>query len=121
MKHVNYINRTLIECNKPLIYYQLIILGLTRASLLTNSFISAASFQNTTKVLMDNLNFANGVALDKESNFFLTKTTFFSQLSIFAKNVRCQDKGYDHLKFLPHELTLFIVCLTYLREAIFAI
>jgi len=53
LKHVNYINRTLIECNKPLIYYQLIILGLTRASLLTNSFISAASFQNTTKVLME--------------------------------------------------------------------
>ena len=48
----------------------------------------------------------------------VTKTTFFSQLSIFAKNVRCQDKGYDHLKFLPHELTMFIVCLTYLRDAI---
>ena len=30
---------------------------------------------NTTKVLMDNLNFANGVALDEESNFFLTTET----------------------------------------------
>ncbi|SVC04798.1 uncharacterized protein METZ01_LOCUS257652, partial [marine metagenome] len=40
------------EGKKPAIYEN-ILLGITKASLQTNSFISAASFQETTKVLTD--------------------------------------------------------------------
>jgi len=47
------INRKLeAEGKKPAIYEN-ILLGITKASLQTNSFISAASFQETTKVLTD--------------------------------------------------------------------
>jgi DNA-directed RNA polymerase subunit beta' len=52
-KHVTYINSILKACNKYICYYDLILLGITKASLLTNSFISAASFQQTTKILME--------------------------------------------------------------------
>jgi len=41
-----------IEGNRPATY-QPILLGITRASLLTESFLSAASFQETTRVLSD--------------------------------------------------------------------
>ena len=36
-----------------MIKYEPVLLGITKASLQTNSFISAASFQETTKVLTD--------------------------------------------------------------------
>ena len=51
---------TLFECNdklekegKVLARYELVLLGITKASLHTESFISAASFQETTRVLTD--------------------------------------------------------------------
>ena len=40
------------EKNKPAVFER-VLLGITKASLQTNSFISAASFQETTKVLTD--------------------------------------------------------------------
>ena len=44
----------LIEENKKqIIDFEPVLLGITKASLQTNSFISAASFQETTKVLTD--------------------------------------------------------------------
>jgi DNA-directed RNA polymerase subunit beta' len=51
IKHIKVINEMLYQRNKKLIYYKPIILGLTKASLTTESFISAASFQETTRVL----------------------------------------------------------------------
>tara|TARA_Y100000590_G_scaffold466965_1_gene644095 strand:- start:221 stop:3466 length:3246 start_codon:yes stop_codon:yes gene_type:complete len=47
------INKTLENEGKKPATYENILLGITKASLQTNSFISAASFQETTKVLTD--------------------------------------------------------------------
>ncbi len=47
------LNKILVNENKKPIKYEPVLLGITKASLQTNSFISAASFQETTKVLTD--------------------------------------------------------------------
>ena len=47
------LNKILESNGKSLIKYEPVLLGITKASLQTNSFISAASFQETTKVLTD--------------------------------------------------------------------
>ena len=47
------INKSLSKDNKKEVIYEPVLLGITKASLQTNSFISAASFQETTKVLTD--------------------------------------------------------------------
>ena len=47
------INKNLEEQGKSLVKYESVLLGITKASLQTKSFISAASFQETTKVLTD--------------------------------------------------------------------
>ncbi|MEE3295275.1 MAG: DNA-directed RNA polymerase subunit beta' [Pseudomonadota bacterium] len=47
------INATLKSEGKKLIQYRPVLLGITKASLQTRSFISAASFQETTRVLTD--------------------------------------------------------------------
>ena len=47
------LNKLLLSENKNPIKYESVLLGITKASLQTNSFISAASFQETTKVLTD--------------------------------------------------------------------
>ena len=47
------INKSLVNEGKKPAIYENILLGITKASLQTNSFISAASFQETTKVLTD--------------------------------------------------------------------
>ena len=49
----NEMNQKLETEGKKLIKAEPILLGITKASLQTNSFISAASFQETTKVLTD--------------------------------------------------------------------
>jgi DNA-directed RNA polymerase subunit beta' len=51
LKQVSYINSCLK--NKDHAVFRPIILGITKASLKTNSFISAASFQHTTKILTE--------------------------------------------------------------------
>ena len=51
LKQIQYINEILEQSNKILATYQPILLGITKASLVTDSFISAASFQETTKIL----------------------------------------------------------------------
>tara|TARA_Y100000590_G_C15360498_1_gene878746 strand:- start:74 stop:805 length:732 start_codon:yes stop_codon:yes gene_type:complete len=47
------INNDLEQNGKKIVKYEPVLLGITKASLQTNSFISAASFQETTKVLTD--------------------------------------------------------------------
>ena len=47
------LNKMLSEKGKSLVVFEPVLLGITKASLQTNSFISAASFQETTKVLTD--------------------------------------------------------------------
>jgi len=47
------LNKLLKKENKKEISYEPVLLGITKASLQTSSFISAASFQETTKVLTD--------------------------------------------------------------------
>ena len=47
------INEKLKKENKKIAIGERILLGITKASLQTNSFISAASFQETTRVLTD--------------------------------------------------------------------
>ena len=50
---INKINEKLKKDGKKVANYERILLGITKASLQTNSFISAASFQETTRVLTD--------------------------------------------------------------------
>ena len=52
-KDVLKINKILTEQGKKEVTFEPVLLGITKASLQTNSFISAASFQETTKVLTD--------------------------------------------------------------------
>ena len=47
------INQELVDEGKQPVEYQRILLGITKASLATDSFISAASFQETTRVLTE--------------------------------------------------------------------
>ncbi|MDC3156404.1 DNA-directed RNA polymerase subunit beta' [Pelagibacteraceae bacterium] len=47
------LNKVLLSEGKKEILFEPVLLGITKASLQTNSFISAASFQETTKVLTD--------------------------------------------------------------------
>jgi len=53
IKLIKELNKHLKNENKKEIEYQQILLGITKISLTTESFISAASFQETTKVLTD--------------------------------------------------------------------
>ena len=60
------LNKILADQNKDIVEYEPVLLGITKASLQTNSFISAASFQETTKVLTDaatqgKVDFLNGL------------------------------------------------------------
>ena len=50
---VEAINEKLLEEKKEPVKYKPLLLGITKASLHTRSFISAASFQETTRVLTD--------------------------------------------------------------------
>jgi len=52
-KDVIKINKILEEQGKVQVVFEPVLLGITKASLQTDSFISAASFQETTKVLTD--------------------------------------------------------------------
>ena len=52
-KDVIKLNKILTEKDKKVIQFEPVLLGITKASLQTGSFISAASFQETTKVLTD--------------------------------------------------------------------
>ena len=47
------LNADLENKGKKIVQYEPVLLGITKASLSTSSFISAASFQETTKVLTD--------------------------------------------------------------------
>ena len=50
---INKINDELRKDKKKPALFERVLLGITKASLQTNSFISAASFQETTRVLTD--------------------------------------------------------------------
>merc|ERR1712151_336570 len=50
---VESINHKLKKENRSLIIFERLLLGITKASLATKSFLSAASFQETTKVLTE--------------------------------------------------------------------
>ena len=49
--HIQYINEIMVAQHKELAYYVPLLLGITKASLNNPSFISAASYQETTRVL----------------------------------------------------------------------
>jgi DNA-directed RNA polymerase subunit beta' len=51
IQQVNYINFALKLEGQPILSYRPILFGITRTSLATESFLSAASFQETTKIL----------------------------------------------------------------------
>jgi DNA-directed RNA polymerase subunit beta' len=51
LKQINYINEILKKSGRKKVRFQPILLGITKASLLSDSFISASSFQETTKIL----------------------------------------------------------------------
>ncbi len=53
VSHVREVNERLAAQGKKLVRYRHILMGLTKASLSTESFISAASFQETTRVLTE--------------------------------------------------------------------
>ena len=51
MYHIQYINKLRKEFKKDIAFYVPIILGITKSALNNPSFLSAASFQETTRVL----------------------------------------------------------------------
>ncbi len=51
LKQMKYINEAMRNENKKPAYYQPVLMGITKASLSTESFVSSASFQETTRVL----------------------------------------------------------------------
>jgi DNA-directed RNA polymerase subunit beta' len=51
LNKINYINALLFTNKEDIILYEPVILGITNVSLLTNSFLSSASFQETTSIL----------------------------------------------------------------------
>ena len=53
LQKIEALNSMLLTMNKNIALYHPILLGITKASLNTESFISAASFQETTKVLTE--------------------------------------------------------------------
>lgn len=53
VSHVRQVNEELVAAGKRPVRYRHILMGLTKASLSTESFISAASFQETTRVLTE--------------------------------------------------------------------
>ncbi|HKY69408.1 MAG TPA: DNA-directed RNA polymerase subunit beta', partial [Gammaproteobacteria bacterium] len=53
IKDVKEVNDQMVRENKKPAEYERLLLGITKASLATDSFISAASFQETTRVLTD--------------------------------------------------------------------
>ncbi len=53
LNDINAINDKLSSDKKKIVSFERVLLGITKASLQTNSFISAASFQETTRVLTD--------------------------------------------------------------------
>ncbi len=53
LNDIKNINEKLSEDKKKTVSFERVLLGITKASLQTNSFISAASFQETTRVLTD--------------------------------------------------------------------
>ncbi len=53
LNDIKNINEKLTEDKKKPVSFERVLLGITKASLQTNSFISAASFQETTRVLTD--------------------------------------------------------------------
>jgi DNA-directed RNA polymerase subunit beta' len=53
LENVRYVNESLHHFKEPIAAYVPVLNGITRASLKTESFISAASFQETTKVLTE--------------------------------------------------------------------
>ena len=53
LQHVYNINKVLKKTNAKEILYRPILLGITKASLITESFVSAASFQETVRVLAE--------------------------------------------------------------------
>ncbi|MDC3221484.1 DNA-directed RNA polymerase subunit beta' [Gammaproteobacteria bacterium] len=53
LNNVVVINKDLVEAGKKPIQYKRILLSITRAALITESFISSASFQETTRVLTE--------------------------------------------------------------------
>ena len=53
LNDIKVINEKLLNDKKKPVSYERVLLGITKASLQTNSFISAASFQETTRVLTD--------------------------------------------------------------------
>ncbi len=53
ISRIRLVNKNLSKSNKKLVKYTRNLLGITKASLATESFISAASFQETTKILTE--------------------------------------------------------------------
>ncbi|BBA85086.1 DNA-directed RNA polymerase subunit beta' [endosymbiont of Rhynchophorus ferrugineus] len=51
LNYVRKINKKLIKNKKRVVVYKYSLIGITKSSLLTDSFISSASFQETTKIL----------------------------------------------------------------------
>ena len=51
LSQIKYINQSVYNQNKKTAFYEPVLLGITKASLNTDSFVSAASFQETTRVL----------------------------------------------------------------------
>lgn len=52
LQHLNYINKALTRTHKPILLYEPTLLGVTKVSLLTESFLSASSFQGTRTIMM---------------------------------------------------------------------
>lgn len=93
--HINYINQIIETQNKFPAFYVPLLLGITKAALNNPSFISAASFQETTKVLTKaaiegRLDWLRGL---KETiiigNLIPSGTGYKNYVKSFKKNLNC--------------------------------
>lgn len=100
LQKIEAINKTLAAVNQPIATYHPILLGITKASLNTESFISAASFQETTKVLTEaaisgKLDWLRGLKENVIIGRLIPAGTGFNAYSSNVNTQSFQDSGFS--------------------------
>jgi len=95
------INNTLLMTKKEQVTYYPILLGITKASLNTESFISAASFQETTKVLTEaaisgKLDWLKGLKENVIIGRLIPAGTGFNQDSTYLNTCQIKNQKMDY-------------------------
>ena len=107
---INKMNDELKGKNKKPVVFERILLGITKASLSTNSFISAASFQETTRVLTDasirgKVDMLQGLKENVIVGRLVPAGTGLTKMSWDAEAKKLDQKRLDQLKKEQQEST----------------